>query len=312
MTITTANTLFVSDLDGTLLTSSDQISNRSFDVLTKLTRNYGLKFTAASSRSAYTIQSCIRNLELKLPVIELNGAATIAQKNNQLQRQSIIAEQFVDMFLQKSASTKNSFMVVTAANKTYWYYNQLDICEICYFFGRSLYEEKPAHFLEIGKSAPPRSIYSYYQLCAQADAGDIVADLNQKTAQQLDVYQFPHKSNKDLRWVCCHPKNATKRDAIIDLAQSLNIAEQNVVVFGNANNDISMLSHFTQSYAVANATPAALKAAKHTIANNDSDSVVNCIIGLLEDSLPISHEFGLQSIAPVAQPISRTLLDWKT
>jgi hypothetical protein len=46
-----AGTLYVSDLDGTLLNSSGRISPRSLDVLSGLIDGSGIPFTVASARS---------------------------------------------------------------------------------------------------------------------------------------------------------------------------------------------------------------------------------------------------------------------
>ena len=64
--------LYVSDLDGTLLGKNAQISSRSVQILNELTAS-GMNFTAATGRSKETAVKVLDVLDLKIPVILLNG-----------------------------------------------------------------------------------------------------------------------------------------------------------------------------------------------------------------------------------------------
>ena len=64
--------LYVSDLDGTLLGKNAQISSSSVQVLNKLIAE-GMNFSAATGRSKETAMKVLEVLDLKIPVILLNG-----------------------------------------------------------------------------------------------------------------------------------------------------------------------------------------------------------------------------------------------
>ena len=66
-------TLYVSDLDGTLLDRSGNLSKRSREGLTRLL-DQGLLFTVASARHVSSIRTVLGDLPLRLPVISGNGA----------------------------------------------------------------------------------------------------------------------------------------------------------------------------------------------------------------------------------------------
>jgi HAD superfamily hydrolase (TIGR01484 family) len=66
-------TLFVFDLDGTLLRNDATLSDFSKDHLNELLRS-GMLFTVASARSVITMASMLKGLNLTLPVVEFNGA----------------------------------------------------------------------------------------------------------------------------------------------------------------------------------------------------------------------------------------------
>lgn len=66
-------TLYVSDLDGTLLNSRDEISPHSLRIINGLIEK-GMKFTYATARSLASASKVTRGLSLHIPVIIYNGA----------------------------------------------------------------------------------------------------------------------------------------------------------------------------------------------------------------------------------------------
>ena len=65
-------TLYVSDLDGTLLDGNSQIPELVLKELNRLIQE-GLLFTVATGRSYTSVTPVIQGLNLKLPAILLNG-----------------------------------------------------------------------------------------------------------------------------------------------------------------------------------------------------------------------------------------------
>jgi len=68
--------LYVSDLDGTLLTSRECVSEYSINILNKLIEN-GMNFTFATTRSMLTSFAATRGLKLTVPIIVYNGALIV-------------------------------------------------------------------------------------------------------------------------------------------------------------------------------------------------------------------------------------------
>ncbi len=66
-------TLYVSDLDGTLLRSDETISERTSGTINKLT-GQGLLFSYATARSIHTAKKVTQGLDAKIPLIVYNGA----------------------------------------------------------------------------------------------------------------------------------------------------------------------------------------------------------------------------------------------
>lgn len=70
-----ANTLYISDLDGTLLDAQSRISTETASILNPLL-DHGLMFTVATARTPATVVPMLSELHTRLPFIVLNGAAT--------------------------------------------------------------------------------------------------------------------------------------------------------------------------------------------------------------------------------------------
>lgn len=66
-------TLYVADLDGTLLDDRARLSGRSQAILSGLLTE-GLRLAVASARSVVAMQKLLAGLPVKQPVIEFNGA----------------------------------------------------------------------------------------------------------------------------------------------------------------------------------------------------------------------------------------------
>ena len=65
-------TLYVSDLDGTLLNSKGELSDNTAAIINSLI-SHGLDFTVNTSRTPKSAEHILAKLKLKLPAIVMNG-----------------------------------------------------------------------------------------------------------------------------------------------------------------------------------------------------------------------------------------------
>ena len=75
--------LFISDLDGTLLNDKQVISEESIDILNELI-SQGLQFTIATARSYNSAAKLLEKIDFKLPLVFMNGVFIydpVAKKN---------------------------------------------------------------------------------------------------------------------------------------------------------------------------------------------------------------------------------------
>ena len=77
------NTLYVSDLDGTLLNSDVKVSENSKNIINSLIEK-GMNFTVATARSLVSASDKIEGLNLKLPVVVYNGTFTMMKDTGKI------------------------------------------------------------------------------------------------------------------------------------------------------------------------------------------------------------------------------------
>ena len=106
-------TLYVSDLDGTLLNSQQQTSTYTNQTIEKLV-DQGMLFSYATARSYYSAKPATKGLSAKIPLILYNGAFIIDN-----QSQEILVSNF---FLKEEV------------NDLAHYFNQKDFYPIVYAF----------------------------------------------------------------------------------------------------------------------------------------------------------------------------------
>lgn len=68
-------TLYVSDLDGTLLDRNSLLSDESVSILNHLINECGVNFTIATARTPATVVGIMERVHTKLPCVVMNGAA---------------------------------------------------------------------------------------------------------------------------------------------------------------------------------------------------------------------------------------------
>lgn len=76
-------TLFVSDLDGTLITKDERVSEYSRELLNRLIGR-GLSFTFATARSCESARRAVAGLNLNIPVVLYNGGLICHPKTNEV------------------------------------------------------------------------------------------------------------------------------------------------------------------------------------------------------------------------------------
>lgn len=83
-------------------------------------------------------------------------------------------------------------------------------------------------------------------------------------------------------WLDIIKKDASKANAVYTLEKELNIKPEEIIVFGDFDNDVPMLELCPNSYAMKNASNRAKKAANFTADSNDNDGVAKIVTNILD------------------------------
>lgn len=278
--------LIVCDLDGTLLNSKQQISSYNARML-NLARKNGISYMIASGRSMELIRPLLREYNLKCGCILMNGAEV---RNENEEILSTININKITVPSIHSELVKRGYLPLYTTNDGVYYSGT-----------RKMFEDAIGHrqkcldrtcFSEAFEEIVKKGLKSEY--ARQAKAVEKIEDIIKNESieiRKIVVFNSDKNKNKETReWLnsrfqelaitSSYPENieindkyAQKGYGLKKAINALNIAKEEIAVFGDGINDMSLFSEFPFSYAMANAVPEIKKVAHEVILSNDEDGV---------------------------------------
>lgn len=259
-------TLYVSDLDGTLLRSDQTLSNYTVDILNSLVER-GLIFSYATARSYYTSSIVTAGLDAKIPVIVYNG--TFILENGT--RKQLLSHSF------SAKEAEEITKIMTDGGVYPIVYSQLDGAEK-YFYCPTLISRQTEDFLKTRRGDGRENEVESADLICQGDVFHFsCVDSGEKLLSVYEKlkYRFPSVYYKEIYsgewWLEVHPIGVSKANAVAELKRLMGCDK--VVCFGDGKNDISMFLAADECYAVENADPELKKIATAVIEGNNDDGV---------------------------------------
>lgn len=239
--------LYVSDLDGTLITSRECVSDYSVNLLNRLIAN-GMNFTFATTRSMLTSFAATRGLKLSVPIIVYNGALIVKPSGEVIEQ--VTFEPDVKHYVLSVLSSLGIF--------PFAYSMQGGKEKLSYLAGK----ETPSMQRYLSRRAgDPRlnPVTEPYLM----EAGDIFY-LNCMGPREIMV-RANNIFSRDNRLICMLHQETYQEDFWLEIANRgatkavavekvKNILGcEKVVCFGDSTNDIPMFSVADEKYAVMNA-----------------------------------------------------------
>lgn len=263
-------TLYVSDLDGTLLHSDEKTSDFTNQAINQLGEK-GMLFCYATARSYQTSHKVTAGLNAKIPLIIYNG--------------TMVVDNVDGTFLIKNFFGKDVIPLLHDLFQNHIYpivYSFIDDIEKF-----SYIEEKCSEgmklFTETRRNDKREKIVSsesellqgeiFYITCI--DEKEKLEPLYEKYKEiyhcvfHLDIYTHVY-------WLEIMPKEASKAHAIQQLKKLLGC--ERLVVFGDGKNDIDMFELADESYAVENAVEELKEIATGIIESNNEDGVAKWLL----------------------------------
>jgi hypothetical protein len=248
--------MVVTDMDGTLLNSKHEVSPRFFEIYEELKKK-NIAFVAASGRQYHSMVDKLESIKHEILVIAENGA--LIRKQEETLLTTPINKSQVLRILDTVRPLENVHPVLCCQNNAY--------------VGRDSNE-----FLEM-----LREYYSEFEIVEdQKQVTDEVLKIAIYHFENSEKHIYPHVKHLegDLKvkvsgnnWVDISDLNAHKGYALKKVMDDHQIAANEIMVFGDYNNDLEMLELSDYSFAMANAHPNVLKTAKYSTHSNDDFGV---------------------------------------
>ena len=270
-------TLYLADLDGTLLSPAQTVSERTRETLNALLKK-GAHISYATARSLETSSAVTRGIRFSDPVILHNGAVV----SDPVQKKPLFVARFSEVEKQEilAAFLTNGLFPVTysfIAGKN----------RFSYFWERSGEAQRAFIATRTGSAAGSERARELFSADGILD-GDVFyfACLGEKESL-LPVYEalcarccfFAPDIYLKAQWLEVVKFGVSKASAA--LALKARLGAKRLVVFGDAENDIPLFEVADESYAVSNAVPSLKERATAVIGSNEEDGVAKKLAQLL-------------------------------
>tara|TARA_A100001037_G_scaffold113496_1_gene103399 strand:+ start:283 stop:1128 length:846 start_codon:yes stop_codon:yes gene_type:complete len=272
-----SSALYISDLDGTLLRPDGTLSPASRDGLNRLIAD-GLHFTVATARSIASIRHLLAGLDLRLPVVNLNGALLSDVSSGRHQYvQAIPPEIAAVVYEQTRAMGPYPFISTYGPRGDALYYSRVENAGMQWLVDDRLDAgDERLQQIEDLRAALCEQVLAFTIIVHQpALLQTLQATLEERYPGRLQMYIFPngYSQSGDTWLTICHAR-ATKDRAIRKLLTWGNYRVEDLTVFGDGDNDIGMFELAPRAIATANATKRLRNLATDVIGPNSEDGVV--------------------------------------
>lgn len=259
-------TLYISDLDGTLLRSDQRTSAYTNACINELTAR-GLSFSYATARALQTSRKVTEGLEVRNPVVLQNGSFIKDAGGGEI----LLGNYFEDArAIAEDLISHGVFPIVYSCG------NGADR----FFYAPDRCSPGVGNFVRERTCDPRRAPVASY-LDGEIDYGTVFyftcIDEADRLRPLFEKYrtryhcEFQRNLYTGEQWLEIMPERATKANGILWLKEYLRCDK--VVVFGDDTNDIDMFRAADECYAMENAVDALKEIATAVIGSNEEDGV---------------------------------------
>lgn len=268
-------TLFVTDLDGTLLGSDQKVSAYTQETINAMI-DRGLLFTYATARSHVTASRVSKGMATRIPLIVYNGTFIVDNETETVMESSYFeggVGNLLDELLEKEIYP--IVYAVVDGKELFTYIDDACTDGMREFVDSRQNDPRKRPVSEIDKLYEGKA---FYVTCM--DRAEKIEPIYQK---YKDVYHCVYHCDLYTKAWCLEmmPKQASKASAILWLKAHL--CCDRVVVFGDGNNDADMFRVADISCAPENAVDELKAIATHVIASNNDDGVARWLDAFIKE-----------------------------
>lgn len=269
-------TVFISDLDGTLLRHDATVSPYTLEVLRRLLAQ-GLLFTVASARSVVAMQKLLAGLTLPLPVIAFNGAfiSDLASGRHEIvQDFGPPLAQDIYAFMRKHHLVP--FVSTFNGREDCLYYTSANNAGMDWYVkDRQQHGDRRLRHTANLEQVLFEQVVCFTMIGRRRDMHTMYLHIQQAFGSRTVCLCQENTYSPGWFWVTVHPREATKARAIRRLLRRYELVDRELVVCGDNINDLPMFAIADRRIAVANAVDRVKHAADRIIAANDADGVAH-------------------------------------
>lgn len=261
-------TLYVTDLDGTLLNTKDRINPESLRMINELT-DRGMLFTYATARSLASASVVADGLKLAMPVIVYNGAFIMEPCTGEILSSLFFTEEeaaFARENIEKTQAAPLVYSFLENVEKVSWNTRRENQGIERYLSLRK--GDRRLRPLDGSEGLYDGKIFYYTCVGEKEELMPLYETMSKDGRFRCTIQQELYRPEYFCEIMPC---GATKAEAIKKLKKMWNCDK--VVSFGDAINDIPMFEISDECYAVENAVPELKEAAAAVVDSNDRDGV---------------------------------------
>lgn len=267
-------TLFVSDLDGTLLNGHAELSDATTDIINRGIEN-GLEFAVSTARTPTTALRIVEKLNLKLPIMMMNGVLIYDIVHQKYLKKEVMDETTV-MILLGMIKLKglDCFLYALEEDRFFAYYDSVESTALNYFRNERImkYDKKFTEVADLSLVAGKNIIYIVLREPKEKLEG-LYRELSVVKGVKAEFYKDIYSDEYYMLEI--YSENASKKEALSYLREAGHY--DNVIGFGDNLNDKPLVEGSDHFYAVANAHDEIKDMADSVILSNEEDGVARFI-----------------------------------
>lgn len=263
-------TLYVSDLDGTLLRSDERTSDFTNQTINALVEQ-GMLFSYATARSYQTAPRTTKGLKAAIPLIVYNGAMVVDNKTGTYLLKNFFGPDVLTLL--RELLDAGVYPIV---------YAFVDGVER-FSFWRERCAPETCAFLDTRRNDPRENPVDSREALLKGDIFYITCiGQREKLEPFFEAYRetyhcvFQVELYTKTQWLEIMPREATKANAARQLKALLNC--DRVVAFGDGENDVDLFKMADECYAMENGAERLKEIATAVIGSNDEDSVAKWLL----------------------------------
>jgi|TARA_B110000967_G_scaffold37196_1_gene36553 Cof subfamily protein (haloacid dehalogenase superfamily) len=261
--------LVVSDMDGTLLNSKGEVSNRFFELFKELQKR-NITFCAASGRQHNSIVSKLDAIKDEIYVIAENGG--IAKKGDNILLSNFLKPEKVLNLIPVLRELKGTNIVLCCNDAAFIESKDARFIELFqeYYHSYQVVDD----LMEMAKTTPVFKIAVYHFESSENFIYPFVKHLNEQVLLKVS----------GINWLDISDDKANKGDALRQVQQLLNVSKAETMVFGDYHNDIEMIQEADFSFAMKNAHKDITALANYATESNDNfgvETILEKLVGSL-------------------------------